>query len=368
MGVGEIDVGIVGQNVDNDGGVFVGAGTVHIGDRAVVGAGDSYRRRRGAGIAIRIGDRVFEGVDRRLTLCQRIKTRIGRIGECPVRVEDDGAQRRTAGQGDILYIVGHFVGAVTVVGEDIAADGVVFVNGKTVVYGRHRFIGGIRFDAIDRYAKSFPVADRQSKSRKLKRDVVGFTGVLVDVINEELAVSGEIVLEYGVEPLVQGHLDQQRIRAGAAVVDVCCTDVFGNVVDGEIVAGSAFDVIAAGATINDIIARSGIDRVIAGAAIDGIVPRPGDQLVVAGAAVQRIVTAAADEFVVAVAAAQRVVAGTADEFVVAVTATQRIVVGDPTRGTVFSSHLTGPRSKLTRACLRLYRKAKLREKSHPPAQ
>ena len=65
MGVGKIDVGVVGQNVDGDSRVFVRAARIGNGDRAVVGAANGKCHRGPVRIHMAVRNAVLEAVGRR---------------------------------------------------------------------------------------------------------------------------------------------------------------------------------------------------------------------------------------------------------------------------------------------------------------
>ncbi len=120
-----VDVGVVGEHVDQDGLVLAGCGRIGIGDRGVVDAGDVEDERAGVAAVI-VRDGVVEAVLDVLARRQRLRRGVQRVAVGAVRVERQGAvgaDEGAAGHGQRvaveIEIVGQHARRAAVIGADV---------------------------------------------------------------------------------------------------------------------------------------------------------------------------------------------------------------------------------------------------------
>src|SRR5690606_7308292 len=121
------DIGVIGQDVDDDGGVFGGGGTVCAGDRCIVDRADSNRNCGRFRSQHTVGDGVGE-------VSRAVEVAIGREGDGAVGIEYDGATgtsrdagNRQVGAVDVGVIAHQLSGCVR--------DSGVFDGREAIVVG-----------------------------------------------------------------------------------------------------------------------------------------------------------------------------------------------------------------------------------------
>ena len=199
---------------------------------AVILAGDRHRDGRGRHVAVRIGHRIGEAVDRLLALREiLIIGRVGRVDDIGDRIGGIGiilGQRHRAMRGiadrDRAHLIGH-----RVVGEQVERQRcVILVGGDRIGARDHGFVARIEQQAVDHDLELLDPADRQVEGVELERAII-FVGAqlggharedAVRLLIQERDIARDIGLDVAAQPFVTREDQPQRVGVAAAVIGI----------------------------------------------------------------------------------------------------------------------------------------------------
>ena len=234
--VGRFDIGVVGEDVTTEDGVFSARARVDGADRRVIdrGEGDGQLGRGGGGT---VGDRV--GCERYGTIPvgdrrEGVSTR-GADGERTLAGDGGGlagrVDRGVAEDRELRHREGGACIDVGVIGQDIASGGVVFGHGDAVVGGDRRVIDGGDRQRERGGRRGDPIGERVGDHRHSavvvghRREEVGTVGV-----DAERALGGDRGgLASGVDRGVTGDQELRHGEDGALNIGVVGQEVTGDV-------------------------------------------------------------------------------------------------------------------------------------------
>ncbi len=350
-----IDVGVVGQNIDDQDRVVVGRTRIGDGNRPVVGAGHSDGERRVRSAAAVVGHGVGELDLGLLAGGQRLISGAGVIDDLVV---GDGSAAEAGRHAD--RIDGVRVGRVEVriVGQNIDGDGRVLVGGVRIGVGSRIVVGAVDEEGavaeprsfhvaqrIDAVAPRHVVADGDIAARRVRDRVLGGGAAEHSRIGAG-AASQEVIAAAAGQDVVAVAAAQAVVAAGAVDLVVAGHAVEGvgaAVADDSVDTGAADDVLDLDQRVRSDLAagrhtrgqvdvdtrRSALvaDRILALAADIGVVAEAAaaDDQVVAVVAEHLIVSVAAGQGVVAAAAVQPVVAAETEQLIIAARSEQNVV-------------------------------------------
>ena len=286
MGITQVDIGKSNGPDGADRAVFNDrAARNHSAERGgVVGTGNRHRDRRGAGVAVRVSNRIGKGVGRGLAGRQvlpigRVRRvyKAGGIGDrgcaAGARQRDRSVSRLCVGQG--CDQVRH-----TVVGQHIDRDtGGLLACGHDVIDERHSVVARIESHAVDHHLQGLELRNCQAE-REGEVGVARLTVHRVCDLCKERQEARDVSLDRRALPLRAGQHQLERIAARAPVVDIGRTNVLAQNIDAQIVAGIAVDDVIARAAIHDVVARAGVDAVVAAHSVDVVRARTTVQVFV----------------------------------------------------------------------------------------
>ena len=289
-------------------------GTLGEGDLwRIVRARDGELDRRRVRIAIGIGDFIVEGDGRRLSLRQAVEVLARVVREGTIGVESERAGGWRVEGGDVP----HQVGDLVIVGDVAGYEAVLRRAGGRIVDGRDRIVRRVEVHAIDGDFELLEVLHLEVEGAELVVTIV--TG------GQHRRVLSNLGLNVVPHPLLASELEPQSVRPGPAFVLVLGADIRADVVDQEVGALLALDLVVTGATRQDVVPRLALDLVIAVAAEHGVGALAGVDVILAGARVKEVIARPELDVVVAVAGVHDVGALARVDVVVAIAGVEDVV-------------------------------------------